>query len=145
MPWQVEELDETCSSEDIDKLANLLVQLTSRGLDTSEKTIRLALCDGVTVVVRNADGRIIGTTGMHWHRLLTGVKGMIDDVVVDEDYRKQGIGRAMTLHLLNLAREKNIFRLSLTNNPKKHPGANILYLSLGFKVYKTDVYRLTIK
>jgi len=144
MTWQVEQIKDDCSAYDIGDLARLLKQLTSRTLDTGESTLQESLSDGMSVVVRHRGGRIIGTASLHWNRLHTGLKGSIDDVVVDQEYRRQGIARAMIIHLLDQAKQKKIFRLSLTNNPDRHPGANLLYLSLGFELYETDVYRIVL-
>ena len=143
MTWQVEYLNATCDDKDITSITLLLHQLTDRRLDQSKTTLRNVLSDNIVVVVRNESKSIIGMATLKWSQKLTGFKANIDDVVVDQEYRRRGIARAMILHLISLARRNNILHISLTSNPKRK-NANLLYLSLDFELYRTNVYRLTL-
>ena len=42
------------------------------------------------------DGRIIGTLTLVLYRVSSGLKGRIEDVIVDESARGQGVGEALT-------------------------------------------------
>ncbi len=53
----------------------------------------------------NASGRIIGILCLNVYRVPTGVRSIIEDVVVDESARGKGIGEALMRRALDLARE----------------------------------------
>lgn len=63
------------------------------------------------------------------NRIRGGCSAVIEDVVVDESFRRKGIGRLIIKMLLDYAKEQNCFKVNLV--AAEH---NILfYESLGFK------------
>ena len=91
------------------------------------------------MVVR-ADGAIVGSLTLVLVRIPTGLRAIIEDVVVDEQCRGQGVGRALNEAALELARDAGAVTVDLTSRPSRE-AANRLYLSLGFEVRDTNVYR----
>lgn len=69
----------------------------------------------------------------------TGKKAWIEDVVVDEAYRGQGVGRLLTDHAIAFAKRRQVDLLSLTSNPARI-AANRLYPKAGFSLKETNVY-----
>jgi ribosomal protein S18 acetylase RimI-like enzyme len=67
------------------------------------------------------------------------VHAHVEDVVVDEGYRGQGVGEALVRELLELARRLGLKGVSLTCNPGRVP-ANRLYQKMGFKKWDTNTY-----
>ncbi len=57
---------------------------------------------------------------------------VVEDVVVDESYRKKGIGAALMHHIEGYAREKNCSYIMLITDTDR-VGSQKFYKSLGFK------------
>jgi len=70
----------------------------------------------------------------------TGVRAWIEDVVVDEAARGQGVGEALNRRALELADELGARTVDLTSRPSRE-AANRLYRRIGFVQRETNVYR----
>lgn len=92
---------------------------------------------------QESDGRIVGTALLVTIHSLSHLSGHIEDVVVDEAYRGRGIGRSLTQYLIDHARTIGIERIDLCSEPERE-SANRLYLSLGFTLRNTNLYRLKL-
>ena len=73
------------------------------------------------------------------YRVPTGIRAIIEDVIVDESVRGLGIGEALLRRLLDLARDKGANGVALTSNPKRE-SANRLYQRIGFSLRETNAY-----
>jgi GNAT superfamily N-acetyltransferase len=71
----------------------------------------------------------------------TGGKAWIEDVVVDEAFRGQGLSKLLVAHAIEFTKSKGIPLLMLTSNPKRI-AANKLYQAMGFERKETNVYRM---
>ena len=89
---------------------------------------------------RSADGAIQGMVALVFYRVPTGLRARIEDVIVCESERGHGLGKALMLRAMGAAREAQAHVLDLTSNPSRKE-ANALYLRLGFRLWKTNVYR----
>lgn len=67
---------------------------------------------------------------------------IIENVVVDEGARSQGIGGALVRHAIDEARGAGCFKVSLTSN-KRRPAAHRFYERLGF-VRTHEAFRLDL-
>lgn len=83
---------------------------------------------------------IAGCLTLVLFRIPTGLRARIEDVVVDQQYRGQGIGRALNQTALERAKAAGARSVDLTSNPERE-AANQLYVSLGFERRATNVYR----
>ncbi|HET7486390.1 MAG TPA: GNAT family N-acetyltransferase [Acidimicrobiales bacterium] len=92
------------------------------------------------LVAVDGDGRIVGSLTLAVFRIPTGIRAWIEDVVVDESARRQGIGNLLTSRALEVAREAGARTVDLTSRPSRE-AANRLYVSLGFQLRETNVYR----
>ena len=90
------------------------------------------------------DGVIAGILSLIIYRVPTGLRSIIEDLVVDEKLRRQGIGEALIRYAIELAREAGADGLSLTSNSQRE-AANHLYQSLGFELRKTNPYFYKLK
>ena len=72
--------------------------------------------------------------------LATGLRARIEDVVVDEGARGQGVGTALTTAALSLAERQGAPGVDLTSRPSR-VAANRLYRRLGFELPEVNVYR----
>ncbi len=73
-------------------------------------------------------------------RIPTGMRAWIEDVVVDEAARGQGVGEALNREALRLAKERGAITVDLTSRPSRE-AANRMYQRLGFTQRETNVYR----
>lgn len=133
----------TYKAEDLEALAELMAQLSSR-LALTEGRLREVLADpGVRLYVLRDSGRIVGCAELCVYESLSARKAMVEEVVVLEEYRGRGLGRALLEHLLAEARREGPMELYLTSNPKR-VAANALYRSLGFEQKSTNCYRMDV-
>lgn len=89
-------------------------------------------------------GPIVGMLCLTVYRVPTGLRSMIEDVVVDGSARRKGIGEALMQRAIELAREAGAEGVSLTSNPQRE-AANLLYQSLGFQLRQTNPYFYRLK
>jgi len=89
------------------------------------------------------EGHYIGMITVGIYLSPTGRKAWIEDVVVTEESRGQGIGKALTQYAIQFAKEQDVQSLMLTSNPSRI-AANGLYQKLGFERRETNVYRMML-
>lgn len=121
---------------------HLVPQLTGNHPPPSlEELQALVASDASLLLVARADesGRILGALTLIVYRVPTGVRARIEDVVVDESARGLGIGEALTLRALEMARAAGADGVALTSHPRRE-AANRLYQKLGFKRWETNLY-----
>ena len=125
----------------VEAFERLTPQLSSSNPPPSAEALdTVATSDATRLLVARSDGTIVGSLTLVLVRIPTGLRAMIEDVVVDERSRGQGVGRALNEHALELARAAGAVTVDLTSRPSRE-AANRLYLNLGFKVRDTNVYR----
>jgi ribosomal protein S18 acetylase RimI-like enzyme len=95
------------------------------------------------MVARDDSGRIVGALNLTVYRVPTGIRSIIEDVIVNSAARGQGIGEALMQRAIEIAREKGAKNISLTSNPMRE-AANRLYLRVGFKKRETNAYQLKL-
>ena len=81
------------------------------------------------------DGRLAGTFALLIMDNLGECgtpSGIIEDVVVEPEYQRRGVGRAMMQHALAICRQKGCYKLMLSSNLARS-GAHAFYESLGFE------------
>ena len=90
------------------------------------------------------DEQIAGmlTVGIYYSP--TGGKAWIEDVVVDETFRGQGLSKLLVAHAIEFVKSQQIPLLMLTSNPKRI-AANKLYQAMGFERKETNVYRMKLR
>ena len=131
---------ERIDDEVLDALARLLPQLCNAPAPT-RAALEDMLAGGTRLFLARADdGRIAGSAALAVYRTPTGRHAWIEDVVVDEDHRRQGIGAALSRAALQAARSMGVQSLSLTSRPAR-AAANRLYQHLGFVAWNTNLYR----
>lgn len=69
--------------------------------------------------------------------------GIIEDVVVEPEYQRCGVGRAMMQHALAICRQKGCYKLMLSSNLARS-GAHAFYESLGFEKHGFS-FRIDLK
>lgn len=89
------------------------------------------------------DGAIVGSLTLVLFRIPTGVRAWIEDVVVDEAVRGNGVGEALSRHAIAVAAARGARTVDLTSRPSRE-AANRLYKRVGFAPRETNVYRYSL-
>ena len=97
----------------------------------------------VAVVVARDGERIIGMAMLYSIVRVDEVSGIVDDVVVSDAYRGQGIATRVMKKLIETAKERGLKHLDLTSRPSRE-AANHLYQKVGFQKRETNPYRLKL-
>ena len=84
--------------------------------------------------------RIIGTLTLVIFRIPSARRAWIEDVVVDEVARGRGVGEALTLAAVELAKQRGAKTVDLTSR-RSRQAAHRLYEKAGFHLRDTSVYR----
>jgi len=92
----------------------------------------------------NEKSEIVGILTLAIYRVPTGMRSIVEDVIVDEKMRRRGIAEALMRHAIELAREARASGVALTSNPQRE-AANLLYQSLGFERRETNSYFYKLK
>jgi len=131
--------DELCAAVD-----RLVPQLSRSSPPPSRAVLERIVADGATTlfVARNDDG-IVGMLTLATFQIPTGVRAWIEDVVVDDGARGDGVGEALVQAALHLSGELGARTVDLTSRPDRE-AANRLYLRMGFESRQTNVYRRTL-
>ena len=129
----------------VDAFARLIPQLSRSSPPPGPAELQTMIdAPGTSVLVAtnagDADNKIVGTLTLVVFRIPTGMRAWIEDVVVDESARGQGVGEALTMHALDVARAAGAKTVDLTSRPSRE-AANRLYQRLGFTARETNVYR----
>jgi len=119
----------------------LLPQLHSDRLGSQEELERMISNKNVTFVVARDGTRVIGMATGNYVQKLGKKIGYIEDVVVDETYRGQGIGKKLLQYIIEDARSTQVRQIYLTSKAGR-TAANALYEKLGFEKRDTNNYRL---
>lgn len=116
-------------------------------IPTMEELRALLQSQGSTLLVArepDEEGEIIGMLSLTIYPVPTGIRSIVEDVVVDERMRRRGVGEALMRRAIELAREAGANGVSLTSNPQRE-AANRLYQALGFELRKTNPYFYKLK
>ncbi|MCX4869219.1 GNAT family N-acetyltransferase [Streptomyces sp. NBC_01005] len=133
------------TNEVVEAIARLLPQLSSAaGAPDEESVTRLLRSDANTLLMARIDGRAVGMLTLIVYPLPSGVRGRIEDVVVDEAARGHGVGAALTEEALRLADAAGVRTVDLTSRPSRR-AANRLYERLGFQARDSTVYRSVVR
>lgn len=101
--------------EDYDKnYLELLKQLTTVGDISKEKYETTFDKMGAEVWVVEFEGKIIASVSLLLEQKMIhecGIVGHLEDVVVDRDYRKYGLGKFIIERIIKIARERGCYKL----------------------------------
>jgi ribosomal protein S18 acetylase RimI-like enzyme len=131
--------------EAFDRLTPQLSQSNPPPSDAELTDIIAAPATVLFVARDDTDGdRIVGSLTLALFRIPTGLRAWIEDVVVDESVRGQGVGEALNRAALDRAAVEGARTVDLTSRPSRE-AANRLYQRLGFVERETNVYRKVLQ
>jgi len=128
-------------------MLRLVPQLTSNNPPPTPDELEAMLHSDTSIlfIARHSDfDEIIGMATLVLYRVPTGLRGYIEDVVVELHARGRGIGEALTRACLEHAKNAGVPQVGLTSNPGRM-AANHLYQRMGFEIRQTNAYRYTFK
>jgi len=91
----------------------------------------------------NTKFMIVGMATVTLIYIPTGLIAVVEDVVVDENFRGLGIGKKLTQKLITIASERKAKHISLFTNPSRK-AANAMYQKMGFFKKETNYYRINL-
>ncbi len=129
------------TDEVVEAFGRLLPQLStsSKPLDAAALGAMVA-SPAVTVLLARSNGQIAGSLTLAMFPAPTGLRAWIEDVVVDESARGQGIGALLTEEAVRLAGAAGARTVDLTTRPAR-AAAGRLYERAGFKLRDSRLYR----
>ncbi|MFP3465546.1 GNAT family N-acetyltransferase [Leifsonia sp. SIMBA_070] len=123
---------DSLSDDDLSAIERLLPQLSSTATFDRGRVESMLDHDGTDLIVAREGSRIVGMATLASFPLPTGVRGHLDDVVVDQELRGHGIARLLLEAVIELARERDLRTLDLTSRPSRESAIR-LYESVGFQ------------
>jgi ribosomal protein S18 acetylase RimI-like enzyme len=136
---KIEEVQEA-NEELREAIERLLPQLNEARTPPTLEQLSQTVREQTVFVARDEEsGQIIGTLTLVLYRVASGLKGRIEDVIVDEAVRGQGVGEALAREGMARASDARVLMLELTSMPYRET-ANRLYKRLGFVRRPTNVY-----
>lgn len=146
MPIEIVELKEV-TDEVLEAFARLIPQLSPAAPPSRSDLEAIVESPAATVLLAvdpHSKNRIVGTLTLAVFRTPMALHAWIEDVVVDAEYRRQGIGEALTNAGMARADEKGAQFVDLTSRPARQ-AANRLYQKMGFQKRTTTLYRRYLK
>ena len=132
----------TYSPEYLEAMQRFLDQLTTSPMVLTESMFQQLLeSENSHLFFIMKDEQIAGMLTVGIYHSPTGGKAWIEDVVVDETFRGQGLSKLLVAHAIEFVKAQQIPSLMLTSNPKRI-AANKLYQAMGFERKETNVYRM---
>ena len=130
----------------LEAFQRLIPQLTNDNPPPTldELTALVAEASSTLLVARSSSRQIVGALSLTIYRVPTGIRAIIEDVIVDGPARGQGVGQALLQRAVQIAKQKGAAGISLTSNPLR-VAANRLYVKLGFVKRETNAYHMKLK
>ena len=132
------------SPDIFDAIRSLTAQLDKDYKPLSDDDIKaMVTMDNCFIFVACFQDKIVGMATLIAYRIPYTKKAVLEDVVVDKQFRGQGIGTKLINTAIAKARKTGAFFIDFTSRPTRE-SANRLYKKLGFKIRETNVYRLLL-
>ena len=129
------------SDEDLAGVNRLIPQLSRSAPPLSGEALKqIVSWDGNYLLIARDSDRVVGMLTLVTFPIPTGLRAWIEDVVVDESVRGQGVGAALTEAAVQRAQAVGARTVDLTSRPTRQ-AANRLYERLGFELRETNAYR----
>ncbi|MEZ2371417.1 N-acetyltransferase family protein [Arthrobacter sp. RCC_34] len=131
---------ESLTDNDLQQVEALLPQLSTGATFVRERVQSMVDTPGVDLFAARDGGRIVGMATLVTFPLVTGWRGIVEDVVVSDQARGRGIARLLLTEITAEASRKRLRTLDLTSRPSRESALR-LYESVGFRPRETNVLR----
>ncbi len=122
---------------------SLFFQLSPNSEMITLDSLHKSMCEELKIYIAIDKSRIIGMGSICKIVRLGKVTSEIHDIVVDQEYRGQGIADSILQTLIKTAHKFGAPYIDLTSNPTRLE-ANQFYASRGFKRRDTNCYRMEL-
>jgi len=141
MKFQLLQLNELTDDIQI-QVSELYKQLNANNTQRALSEI-LNSDNNVLVIICIDAEHVVGTALLSTYKVISGYRGMVDDVVVDRNYRGRGIGKKLMELILEEAKTMGLDEVLLfTGHHRK--AAIKLYTGLGFELRKSGIYNIRL-
>ena len=125
-----------------DQISDLFNTLNS---DINQRDIEEILAQGNEFICACCwdNEKLVGMASLATYKVISGHKGMVEDVVVSEELRGKGIGKKLMKILISEGQKLNLSEILLFSGHHRK-SAIALYKSLGFKLKDSGLYRLSL-
>ncbi len=131
------------TDEVVEAFRRLTPQLSSSADPPDREALtQIVSSSACTLLLARSGDKIAGTLTLVMFPIPTGFRAWIEDVIVDEAARGQGIGEILTVEALKLAESAGARTVDLTSRPSRE-AAGRLYERVGFQPRSTRHYRYT--
>jgi ribosomal protein S18 acetylase RimI-like enzyme len=137
------EILEEANDKVVNELNALLVQLSKTGRQVNAQSLQNLLKSSTEIITALDDGKIVGCICLAIVPQMGRLKGWVDDMVVDEAYRGQGIAKHLMGQAIVESKRLGCTNLNLTSGDDRE-AAHGFYESMGFKKRETHVFRLEL-
>ena len=126
-------------------LNSLIAQLRQKSetAGTLTELEKIVASEDIAVITAEDGGRIIGVAFLFFAQKMGKRIAFVEDVVVDEAHRGQGIGENIMAEVVSLARRNKTTYVTFTSRPERE-AANKFYQKIGFELRETNVYRMNL-
>ena len=128
---------------DLSEILKLYAQLETEGDEVLDIEAAKNIFDKMKsypdygLYVTEVEGKIVGTFALAVLDNLAhhgAHSGLVEDVVVSEERRGQGIGRQMMMFAMDLCKQRECYKVALSSN-RRRTDAHRFYESLGFEIH----------
>src|SRR6202012_1844180 len=128
------------SEEDLTAVNRLIPQLSRSAPPLTGDALRqIVSWDGNYLLIARDGDRVVGMLTLVTFPIPTGLRAWIEDVVVDETARGQGVGAALTRGGGRYPQAAGARTVDLPSRPTRQ-APNRLYERLGFELRETNAY-----
>ena len=104
-------------------------------------SLRLRENTALDVLVAECGGKVVGLLVLSFVPALTGLRAWVDDMVVDPEYRRQGIGRALVETAIKRASKRGATHI-FVDTSRGNPDAQEFSRACGFEVGSVTPLRI---
>ena len=122
------------------QIEELLSQLSSTATFEPDRLQAMLDSPGVSLFIALEADDVVGMATLVTFPLVTGWRGIVEDVVVDDRARGRGVARLLLEGIIEESTRRRLRTLDLTSRPSRESALR-LYESLGFERRETNVMR----
>ena len=116
-------------------------------IPTQDEVVALLNSEASTLLIArypDEESKIVGILTISIYRVPTGVRSIVEDVIVDNSMRRSGIAKALMNAAIEFARDAGANGVALTSNFQRVE-AHLLYQNMGFTKRETNAYFYKLK
>lgn len=124
--------------DDISAVQDLYQQLNP---DIKQRELQHVLQHGrnTKLIVYRENGNIVGMASLAWYEVISGFKGWVEDVIVDQSVRGKGVGKHLMEKILDESKKLGLSDIFLYTEEKRKVAIH-LYEQLGFHKKSSSIY-----